>query len=451
MTTRRHGEVVPVLGEPGQPCRELGRVRAGRLPRADPQVDAGGVVGEVQAHPSGERLVEVVDHGGRRPPDRRGKRLGVGVRLRRPRDGSRDVGHDDPRPVGRELGGGREVVEEERCDRLHAVGMQPVPDPRQQVAEASGVHGRRARPRGRGGRSSGTSSATGPNDTSASSPVDSCVEAENPRIDATSSPSNSSRTGRGADPREHVDDPAAHGELATVLDEVGPPVTEVDEPLGEGVERGAPAREHGLGPRQPERRGPRRASPRAPGPRSTAGPPPERSRCTASARRAATSALGEIPRTAGPPTRGAARPRPAGRRSPRRRAPRPRAGPRSRRGPGSRGRRRPPRRRTPGRRRRARRSAVPERAAARRTARTRRARPRLPAGPPNRLPAPRRAPPRRDGACGGSVRRVPRRLRRRAGDPAREDSSAGRIAASASTLRTDSHRVYSIADSGFEM
>ena len=112
---------------------------------------------------------------------------------------------------------------------------------------AEGWPGRRRRA---GGRRSGS--------TESQRSSERWVSASNGRIDSTSSPKNSTRTGLGGVGREDVEDAAAEAELAGDLDDLDPRHPPVDEPGGQLLDRR---------PTSPTRSRPRRS---APGPRASA-------------------------------------------------------------------------------------------------------------------------------------------------------------------------------------
>ena len=74
--------------------------------------------------------------------ERVGERLRFLVRPGGAAQRSARLREDDPRPVGQELGGCREPVEEERRRGLHPLGMQTVRDPLQEVGEPVGLANR---------------------------------------------------------------------------------------------------------------------------------------------------------------------------------------------------------------------------------------------------------------------------------------------------------------------
>ncbi len=236
-------------------------------------------------------------------------------------------GQHHPGALGEQLGRCRQVLEQERRERLGALDEQPVGQALQLIREPVGVlvrhlGGARAQgvvgdqlPDGRhvderhllGGELAGRGELA-------------------QRLDLVAPVLQADRPARRA--REDIDHAAAHGELPAMFDDVGARVPEVHQPVGERVgrelhaghqlERGRGARGSGSPPASPRGRGrPARTGPGHPG--AGAGPRPGARRPPAPAR---------CPRTAGPPTAAGARPAPRrGRRRHRRPGRRPRAGP----------------------------------------------------------------------------------------------------------------------------
>ena len=150
---------------------------------------------------------------------------------------ARGLGDDDPRALGQQLGRRGQVVEEQRRQHLRPLGLQSVGQPLQAVAEPVEVARGLVRGSARGSRSSGISSRTGCTRTELTRSVDNCVDGDElaQRLDPVAEEVDANGPARGGG--EDVEDAAADGELAAVLDDVGPRVAEVGEPLGEGVGR----------------------------------------------------------------------------------------------------------------------------------------------------------------------------------------------------------------------
>ena len=211
------------------------------LPCADPQdreleIEPFGELRQLELHAPGDGVAQLAERPGGGPGERVGERLRFLVRRGGAVQRSARLREDDPRPVGQELGGRREPVEEERRRGFHPLGMQTVRDPLQEVGEPVGLANRlgcgscpdvavrdqlpdRAHlhmGQSRGGELRRRGELAERLDLVA--PV---LEAHRPARDA----------------REDVEHAAADGELATVLDDVDAAIPELDELFGQLVGR----------------------------------------------------------------------------------------------------------------------------------------------------------------------------------------------------------------------
>ena len=233
------GQHEPVA-EPVSP-RELRRPARPGSPADAPTTAAGGRAlgerGQVQLHVRSPSAASSVHDARARPAQGLGQRVRVVVRRRAPGERPPRLGQDDPRAVGEQLGRRRQVIEEERRRGLHPLGCRPSRDPRERSAKRSSptVRGRGARPLAH--RVVEDQLAHRPDVHGADRVVESCVRRRElaDRVDLVApvlQPDRPARVGR-----EHVEHAAANRELPPVLDDVGPQVAEVDEPLGELVGR----------------------------------------------------------------------------------------------------------------------------------------------------------------------------------------------------------------------
>ena len=207
----------------------------------------------MQLHAVADRVVERVEHPGGGPGRRLGERLAFHVRRPRPVERAMRVGEHHPCALGQELGRRRHAVEQERRERLRALDEQSVGHARELVGEAlRRLCGRSARTFAQGvvgdqlarRRHLGERHPLGGQLRRGHELAD--------RLDLVAPVLHAHRAARRAG--EDVDHAAPHGELAAVLDHVGPRVAEVDESFRERVGRQIEAGDELEGGRDAERR-----------------------------------------------------------------------------------------------------------------------------------------------------------------------------------------------------
>ena len=142
VTAPRDDRAIPACLQVSQPWRDLGRVALCRPPGSELEIEPFGELRQLELHAPGDGVVQRVERPGTRPGERVGERLGFVVRRRGAVQRSARLREDDPRPVGQELRGRREPVEQERRRGLHPLGMQTVRDPLQEIGEPVGLANR---------------------------------------------------------------------------------------------------------------------------------------------------------------------------------------------------------------------------------------------------------------------------------------------------------------------
>ena len=250
-------------------------------------------LGEMQLHPPRERFLQRMERARGRPCDRLGERLRLEVRLVGARERPVRLAHHDPRALGQELGGRGQRVVQERRQGLRALHEEPVREPLELIGEPVRVLRcllLRACPQ----RGVGDHLADGRH-----LDLRDLVRGELGRgdelahgFDLVAPVLETDRTTGGAG--EHVDDTAAHGELAAPLHHVHARVAQIHQTLGQRVRRELAARHQHLGGTVPSDGISPCIAARA-GATKTNGPRASRRRRTAPARRAATSGDGEMP------------------------------------------------------------------------------------------------------------------------------------------------------------
>ena len=238
MAVRGHHQPVVERAETAELFRQLGRTGRRRAPRPKLEVVALGERRQVHLHAVPQGVLERAHDVGAGPAQRLGKRLGVIVGGARPGSGATRLGQHDPGAVGQDLGGHGQLVEHERRGGFEPVGREAVGDPAQQVRDPLVAdRGRRiARPRTHRfvedqlarGPDLGDVDRAGRQLRGRHEPAD--------RLDLIAPELQAHRSALLG--REHIEHPAAHGELSPVLHHVDPHVAEVDEPFREPIGSG---------------------------------------------------------------------------------------------------------------------------------------------------------------------------------------------------------------------
>ena len=210
----------------------------GPLPRVDAEVDRVRLckVGDLHALPGPQRCLELADRSGPRP--RRGLGQGVGLLQdpRRPVGGSAGRGHHDPTGRREEVAQHRQAVVDQRHSLFHPLEGQALGQPLQQGRVLAPVEGQ--------GEVGPPANLVRDDQLAARihlHPLDLAGRelgggGELPKgFDCVAEVVEPDRPPRGRG--EQVDDPAAHGELAAVLDHVDPRVPRRHQPLGQHIRR----------------------------------------------------------------------------------------------------------------------------------------------------------------------------------------------------------------------